>query len=97
MLNLLTIDLSKFGRTLRGINVVVDVNGNVLVPITTEVAIRVFGDSELLRNAIKDAATDTMTEDVLNNISSYSTLEDVEEKLISVMRPVSVRFLKEKL
>lgn len=95
MLNLLTIDLSKFGRNLRGVRVVIDMNRNVLVPMTTDVADRLFGDSELLRDTIKDAATETMVEDVFSNLSSYNTLEDVEERLISAMTPVSVRFLKE--
>ena len=95
MLNLLTIDLSKFGRSIGGIIVVIDKDSNVLVPMTIENATRLFGDAELLRNAIKDSVFDAQTQAVFDSIHSMETLKEVEEQLLAASAPVSVRFLKE--
>lgn len=95
MLNLLTIDLSKFGRSIGGIVVVIDTDSNVLVPMTRENAIRLFGDAELLRNAIKDSVIDAQMQVIFDSIRGMKTLKEVEERLLAASAPVSVRFLKE--
>lgn len=95
MLNLLTIDLSKFGRSISGIIVVTDEQDNILVPMTRENATRLFGDAELLRNAVKDSATDAKMQVIFDSVHGMKTLEEVEEHLLAASAPVSVRFLKE--
>lgn len=97
MLELINVDLSNYGRSIKGIVVVSDDDRNVLILMSRQDATRMFGDAELLRNVVKDSTVETHAGKILESINDYPTLEALEQAFVKATGPVSVRFINETL